>query len=319
LPNLNGHDQQAWHRRLARDVGNLRAALDWSIRGQPEEHLRLVSALTDFWYVQGLIQEGDGWLGGALAGYAVRDELRARALGKGAQISYWRDDILSHSVRVHERLDIYRELGDQKGITSALVQVGLAAEWKGDLEKAHEYFEGCLASIGVEDAGMNASIRRHLGRLEMKDGHFGQAKTYLEESLAGYVHSGDQRSINWTLSYLGLNAIESGDLDAAPVYLERALIIARDNDLTIPTATALLYWAALAAAQSRPVRALHLAGASESIGASAGAASTRLTTAIVERWIDKSRRELGTKRSAGCVAEGRAMSRERAIDYALKH
>jgi len=316
-PNLNGPDQQAWHRRLAGDIGNLRAALDWSCRRQPEVHLRLATALTDFWYVHGLIQEADDWLGGALAGYAVRDRLRARALRDGAQISYWRDDILSHSVRAHECLDIYRELGDQKGITSALVHVGHAAEWEGDLEKAHGYFDGCLASIGTEDAEANASIRRHLGRLAMKEGHFEQAQTYLEESLAGHMHSGDQRSINWTLGYLGLNAIESGDLDAAPIYLERALIIARDNDFTIPTATTLLYWAALAAAQSRPVRALHLAGASESLGASAGAALTRLTRGIVERWMDKSRRKLGTTRSADCVAEGRAMSRERAIDYAL--
>jgi hypothetical protein len=83
-------------------------------------------------------------------------------------------------------------------------------------------------------------------------------------------------------------------------------------------ASMLAYFGALAAAQSHSVRALRLAGASESLAASAGAVTLRLTRAMVERWLDKSRRDLGPKRSAACWAEGHAMTRERAIEYALK-
>lgn len=86
----------------------------------------------------------------------------------------------------------------------------------------------------------------------------------------------------------------------------------------VSAASNLVYCGALASAQSHPIRALRLAGASESIAASAGAAATRLTSVMVERWMDKSRQELGARRSAVCVAEGRAMTRERAIEYALR-
>lgn len=318
LPSLRGRDQKAWHRRLAQDVSNLRAALRWSSESDPEANLRLSAALGDFWYIHGLIQEGDGWLGRALAGYEVRDDLRGHALHLAAQFSYWRDDMLGHASRAQECLDIYRELGDQNGVGWALERVGHAAEWQEDFEKAHEHFEGCLAiSIDLADTRMHANIHRHLGRLAMKEGHYGKARTYLEVSLAGHEQLGDQARMNWTLGYLGLNATESGDFDSARRYLERALIIARDRDFTIPGATNLLYCGALAAAQSDPIRALRLVGASAVLAESAGAASARLTRPIVERWLDRSRSEVGPERSAEFIAEGRAMSRERAFEYAL--
>ena len=68
-----------------------------------------------------------------------------------------------------------------------------------------------------------------------------------------------------------------------------------------------MYFAALAAAQGHPSRALRLSGASEALAVSE-----------VERWLRVSRLELGPKRSAAYCAEGRAMPRERAIEYALK-
>ena len=318
-PHLRGRAQQTWHWRLVQDLGNVRAALEWSNGRAPEANLRLSTALTDFWYIHGLIQEGDRWLGGALTGYTGRDEIRARALHQGAQISYWRDDIVNHSARAHECLDIYRELGDQKGIGEALVRVGHAAEWQGDSEKAHEYFrEGLTIAIEVGDAGMKANVGRHLGRLAMKEGNRDQARMYFEDTLAELEKSGDQAAVTWTLGYLSLNALESGDFEGARLHQERALVIARDHDFAIAASTTLLYCGVLAAAESDPVRALRLAGASEALAESAGAAPIRLTKPIVERWLDRSRRALGPERSAELEAEGRAMSRESAIEYALK-
>jgi len=39
---------------------------------------------------------------------------------------------------------------------------------------------------------------------------------------------------------------------------------------------------------------------------------------LVEGWLDKSRLDLGPKRSAAYSAQGRATSREGAIEHALK-
>ncbi|MDQ2942507.1 MAG: tetratricopeptide repeat protein, partial [Candidatus Dormibacteraeota bacterium] len=300
------------------EIGNLRLALGWSDRSEPKTNLRLSNALSDFWYFQGLVQEGDGWFKRGLASYSVRNELRAEALGHGAKISYWRDEFDDYSARCHEAFDIYRELGDRSGICGTLPRLGEAAEWQGDFKLAHEYYDAGLAMAKeIQDASSIANVMRHVGRLAMKEGDHKSAAKYLRKGLAYYERVGEQRPTNWTLSYLGLNAIESGDLLLARSYLEGALTIARGLDFPLGLATPLMYCAALAAAQSDPVRALHLAAASESLAESAGAAPIRLTKPIVERWLEQSRRAVGPKRSAACAAEGRAMTRERAIELAL--
>ncbi len=55
-PKLRGPEQQVWHLRLADDVSNLRLALQWSGGHEPDASLRLIIALTDFWYIAGLVE-----------------------------------------------------------------------------------------------------------------------------------------------------------------------------------------------------------------------------------------------------------------------
>ena len=318
-PKFRGRDQQVWHLRLANDVSNLRLALEWSGGHDPDASLRQIIALNDFWYLDGLVEEGDGWLTRALGCYSARNRLKADALARGGLVSYWRDDIDTASSRWHECLDIYRELDDREGIGQGLRWVGELTEWQGDLEGARRCFEGSLAiAKEVENETSVADIFRQLGRLAMKEGQHEKARTYLLEGLTYYKRIGDHRFINVTLGYLGLNAIGSGDFAAARSYLEDGLAIARVLDFTIGLATPLMYFAALAAAQGHPSRAMRLSGASDALAASAGGVATRLTRQLVERWLDKSRLDLGPKRSAAHLAQGRAMSRERAIEYALK-
>ncbi len=318
-PKLRGREQQIWHLRLAYELSNLRLALQWSAGHEPDSCLRLIIALTDFWYIDGLVEEGDAWLTPALGSYSVRNRLRADALARGGLVSYWRDDIDTASSRWHECLDIYSELDDREGVGQGLRWVGELTEWQGDLEGARRCFDGSLAiAKEVEDEISVADIRRQLGRLAMKEGEDEKARTCLLESLMYYKRIGDHRFINVTLGYLGLNAIDRGDFAAARCHLEDGLAIARVLDFTIGLATPLMYFAALAAAQGHPSRALRLSGASEALATSAGGVATRLTRPLVERWLDKSRLDLGPKRSAAYSAQGRAMSRERAIEYALK-
>ncbi len=318
-PKLRGRDQQVWHQRLAHDVSNLRLALQWSGAHEPDVSIRLIIALSDFWYLAGLVEEGDGWLKRTLGRYSIRNRLRAEALARGGLVSYWRDDVDSASARWHECLEIYRELDDRDGVAQGLRWVGELTEWQGDLAAARRCFDGSL-EIAREagDEMLGADILRQLGRLAMREGDHEKARECLQQSLAYYQRIGDHRFINVTLGYLGLNAIDSGDFATARTHLEEGLAIARVLDFTIGLATPLMYFAALAAAQGHPSRALRLSGSSEALAASAGAVATRLTRPLVERWLDKSRMELGQRRSATYRAEGRAMSRERAVAYALK-
>jgi predicted ATPase/DNA-binding CsgD family transcriptional regulator len=318
-PRLRGREQQVWHARLAQDASNLRSALQWTGGHEPDANLRLIIALTGFWYLDGLVEEGDGWLERALGSYSVRNRLRAEALARGGLVSYWRDDIDSASARWHECLDIYRELDDREGVGQGLRWVGELKEWQGDLAEARSCFDSSLAiAREAEDEASVADILRQLGRLAMKEGDHEKARTCLEDSLRYHKRIGDNRLANIALGYLGLNAIDRGDFVAARSHLEEGLATARVLDFTIGLATPLMYFAALAAAEGHPSRALRLSGASDALAASVGGVATQLTRPLVERWLDKSRQDLGPRRSAAYCAEGRAMSRERAIAYALK-
>jgi tetratricopeptide (TPR) repeat protein len=65
---------------LARDLDNFRAALEWSLSQGDESGPRLALALGDFWLARGLLQEGRGWLEGALARPVADQRLRAGLL-----------------------------------------------------------------------------------------------------------------------------------------------------------------------------------------------------------------------------------------------
>jgi hypothetical protein len=130
------------------------------------------------------------------------------------------------------------------------------------------------------------------------------------------------------LTMLGLTAMETGDLASATSHLAEALKVAQSVDFRYGVSSALVSFAALAAKQSHPARAVRLAAASDLIletvapDASESVKPRILGPAVFASdrrgsWLEKSQNELGPERSAKCWAEGRSMSRDRAVEYAL--
>jgi predicted ATPase/DNA-binding CsgD family transcriptional regulator len=317
-PNLRGRDRSKWQQTVAADVSNMRAALVWSRSNDLKANLRLTGALVDFWYLNGMVQEGDSWFETALGAYLERDGLRAQALEGGAQISFWRADLDRYAARSQECLEVYRELGDNGGIARALSQVGEVLEWQGDPNQAKTYFDQALSIARTTGAtGLAVRCLRNLGRLAIRSRHHAEAQSLLQQSLDLNEKYGDQLMKNWALMYLGLNSVDSGNPSQAHSYLQQAIRIGIEFGWKVGVATPLMYFAALAAADGDSTRAMRLAGASQALAESAGAAPIRLTRPIVDRWLDLARNELGTEQSAAAMAEGRAMSWQAAIDYAL--
>jgi predicted ATPase/DNA-binding SARP family transcriptional activator len=80
-PRLYGHEQRRWLRRLDTETANLRSALDHAVRhGDAERALRLVGALTWYWFLRGRLAEARRSLRTALtASGRSPAALRARA------------------------------------------------------------------------------------------------------------------------------------------------------------------------------------------------------------------------------------------------
>src|SRR4030067_258130 len=81
-PNLWGPGQPAWLDEIEAELGNLRAALAWSLvtKGEAAAGLRLWAALSRFWDIRGHITEGRSMATGLLSLSTERTLARARTL-----------------------------------------------------------------------------------------------------------------------------------------------------------------------------------------------------------------------------------------------
>jgi predicted ATPase len=79
-PELYRAEQQEWLDRLDLEQDNLRAALERAMQTSGESALRLVGALSRFWWVRSRFDEGRRWLGAALARTSGSSTARAKAL-----------------------------------------------------------------------------------------------------------------------------------------------------------------------------------------------------------------------------------------------
>jgi predicted ATPase/class 3 adenylate cyclase len=119
-PKLVSFELRDWNRRLRRDEENLRAGLRWALEsGESAIGLRTVSAIWRFWHYWGTLREGRDWLEKLLElpGASARTAIRAKGLAALASLVYWLGDMARAGALYDEALEIYRELGDEPGIT----------------------------------------------------------------------------------------------------------------------------------------------------------------------------------------------------------
>jgi len=139
---LPGDEQAAWQESLEREVGNLRAALEWLLeRKRGEAALRLASALRRFWSLAGYLNEGRSFLKQALelseeSQVAVKSTVRAKALYASGWLAYKQEDPGHATPLLEESLRLFRSLGDKRGEASALTCLSTIFHDRGEGGKA---------------------------------------------------------------------------------------------------------------------------------------------------------------------------------------
>jgi predicted ATPase/DNA-binding SARP family transcriptional activator len=154
-PELYGSDQRRWLRRLDAETANLRSALTTAVRdGDAEGALRLVNALTWYWFLRGRLPEARRWLAAAL-GVPGADStalaLRARALALHTGIGFLHGDLADRDERRRAALDLYEDAGDPGGRARAQWFLAYAGFDLGDLAVAEELLNRALPVF--EDLG----------------------------------------------------------------------------------------------------------------------------------------------------------------------
>jgi ATP/maltotriose-dependent transcriptional regulator MalT len=119
-------DQATWQEWLEREVGNLRAALEWLLeRKRGEEALRLAAALRQFWSLPGYLNEGRSFLEQALevseeSQTSVSPTVWAKALYAAGWLAFKQKDPGGATPLLEESRRLSRSLGDKRGEASAL-------------------------------------------------------------------------------------------------------------------------------------------------------------------------------------------------------
>jgi predicted ATPase/class 3 adenylate cyclase len=261
---LRGPDQVLWQGRLAHELDNFRAAMEWSLSGQDGEIAeggtaersevvlvrcrmvevagRLAGALARFFHWRGYVTEGRGWLEQALsAGAALSAATRARLLLGAALLCHEQAEGETARRYAEESLEIYRQLDDSRGVAAALEQLGHIVNLQDDVERAVALFEESLATSRAsgDRAGMAAALNA-LGYMAWFNEEHARATTLCEESLRLRRELGDLWGIAYSLEFLGLALVARGAAEDALRALAECLQLRRQLDDKRGVAAALM-------------------------------------------------------------------------------
>ena len=195
-PQLRGPQQKEWLERAEQEDMNLRFSLEASeeLPGEVSKGLRLITAMQRFVEVKGLFKEAREHFTKLLThpDAATRDLLRARALAAAGRLAWIADD-MSATLELHtEALEIYRELGDNRGAAQALADLGFHALDSRDTARAKALLdEAADVAAPLHDPRLTAHIQHIRGVIAAGEGDFDRALALEEESLSYYQQIGD--------------------------------------------------------------------------------------------------------------------------------
>jgi predicted ATPase/DNA-binding CsgD family transcriptional regulator len=230
-PHLVGHGQAEWLDRLDAELGNLRAAIAFSLtQPDPAPGLRLATSLRVYWRARGHAAEGADALRALLDAPAGQGATlpRARALAAAARLLQLTGGYAVAGDYCEEALAIARAAGDDYLVAELLRiravillrqgQPGAALPViKSGLGLAHRLGEPYLTARLLSARAFAADV----------EGDDAGAVRDAAESARLFRQAGDRLGVGQMLGNLGYYELSAGDLDAARRHLAESHDIAR--------------------------------------------------------------------------------------------
>jgi len=318
---LRGAAQVTWLARFETEHDNLRAALEWSKaeEGGTEAELRLAGALQWFWYMHGHWSEGRTWLEGALARSSDSSSSALAKALRGAGFLAWRQGDAERATTLNEKgLSLCRQLGDKRYGAWFLMHFGNVASNQNDHARATRLMQDALVmSRESGDKWLIALAIAHLGEVAHREGNFAQAVDYYQESLALFRETKDKAYTALFLRHLGDVGLHQGDYELAATCYTEGLILAREVAARRETEECIAGLAQLACAKGNYRQAARLFGMAEALRAVLGHRREPYEQTHHEESLVSARAAIGKAAFAAAWAEGRAMTLEQIIEYAL--
>jgi predicted ATPase/DNA-binding XRE family transcriptional regulator len=216
--------QRDWLDKLRREQDNLRAALRWSVEHAEVTYgLRLGSAMRMFFDVAGRLSEGRAWLAELLgqSGATLPEPVLAKALHAAGYLANFRGDPEAAQGLLEKSLDLWRRLGDRRGIARTLLELGNIAQMRNDPATAGMLIDESLAISRALGDRITEYIGLHYrASVALRGGDLVHARLLQEESLALKLEQGDAYAASFSLNFLALLAWKSGDSRATELAAE---------------------------------------------------------------------------------------------------
>jgi predicted ATPase/class 3 adenylate cyclase len=315
--------------RLEAEHDNLRAALAWSLEAGAAEHagegeravigLRLVQAMTTFWYHHGHATEGRQWLQRAI------DSASEDAPGPLARLEHWlgvllfQQGELDASVRALEHsLAIWRELGNREQQARELNSLGATHRYLGHLDTARTLLEESIEiSRDIGSDTRLAAALTNLGQVESVAGDLDRASQALREALELDDNHGDVFGVALDQQSLALVSLRAGRAEQARDLLSSSLDYVVSSGDTEFLANTLELSACITADLGNHLRAARLAGAAEAIRQKAGMPIPQAEAAVLERFLAPARATVSPQAWETELAVGCSLTQQQAVALLL--
>jgi predicted ATPase/DNA-binding CsgD family transcriptional regulator len=235
-PHLAGREQRAWFNQLGCEQENLRAALRWGCdQKDGNVILRLTGALWQYWFLRGQWSEGRRWLDEALA-LAPHAEgtlaLRAKALYAAARLMLYQNDPAQARALCERSVTLYRALGDQVGLLTALLHLCRILDYQEDAEPMRARAQEALTlAEALPDGASKAQAYTELSLLASDSAHPEMVTRYLAESERIYRALDHPSGLAETLIISAVVATAQGDTARVErLYEEAARLVEEVED-----------------------------------------------------------------------------------------
>ena len=318
-PLLQGAESEIWLRKLEEDHDNLRAAMNWSLKNEPEMAIRLAVAVRNYWIVKSHLTEGLGWLKAASeTGFDPPPDLRFKLLNGLGLAARFRGDFATAKRAYEEGLTAGIEAGDKPGTALSNRGLGLVAMQQGDFSAAKIYFDAGLAiSRELDDKYGVAMSLSFLGDLARTEGRYADARPQFEEAVTLFRLLENRTALSDAQNNLGAALACLGETTEALQHFSEALDSAKGRSNRITISCSIDGLAAIAAETGDLERAARLSGAAERIRELVGYKIEPAEARFREVYLSKLKPRMANEDFESFANEGREMPLETAIELGL--
>jgi predicted ATPase len=320
---IRGPNQVEWLHRLTAARDNLRTALEWALETrQTEAALQMASHLSFFWFRRSDLSEGRQWLAqaAALPDAPQYPKLYSYILAQLALHTWLQIGSKQARPFVEQALAVASENGDTwniawalsvRGLVLIMINEGDFIEAESTLEKSKALFREVHDEWGYASSVLALALKAYI-----QDDQATSLALH-EDALVKSRQLGDKYFEIIACRFIGILQVKQGDLTLGIATLQEALILAQQLDSKYEL-YAILWDIAQGTQQAGQLDvAIRLYWSAKIMAESIGIWRVENNTEF-QRNLADCRTALGESAFAAAAEQGRTITIEQAIDFALK-